>query len=410
MTLADIVARNLGGEAVGLPSWCTAEPHTLAAILHAHAGDDAPVLIEATCNQVNQTGGYTGMTPADFAAFVHRIAVREGVARDRIIFGGDHLGPNPWRHLPADRAMAHAKEMVGAYVEAGFTKIHLDASMPCNGEILEEAEMARRAADLCAVAEAAGAKPVYVIGTEVPVPGGETGHRNALAITTPDAARRTLAMHHDAFAARGLEDAFGRIVGLVVQPGVDFGNAQVIAYDPVHATGLAAAALSLAGPLFEAHSTDYQTPEALIALVRDHFAVLKVGPELTFAFRQAVMALERLESDLGLPSSGVTPALLGAMRARPADWRPYIEPGAHEERLMLYGLSDRLRYYWPDAGVQAALAHLFGALRHADPPPGLVAQVTGGLVEEIAPVTLPEAVIRRTIGAVVAKYRSATGM
>ena len=405
--IADIIARNRAGHGGGLPGWCTAHPQTLAAILSTYRDDTAPILIEATCNQVNQFGGYTGMTPAGFVTFVHGIARAQGVTPARLILGGDHLGPNPWKSAPAAQAMAHARDMVAAYVAAGFTKIHLDASMPCGGEALAEAEMASRAADLCAVAE--GVSPgrlLYVIGTEVPVPGGETAPQAQLAVTTPDAARRTHALHRAAFAARGLDGAFARVVGLVVQPGVDFGNDQIMVYDPPPAAGLAAAAPALNGPLYEAHSTDYQTGFALAALVRDHFAILKVGPELTFAFRQAVMALEQLEGLMGLPPSGVTEALLAAMRARPADWRAYVPPGPQEERMMLYGLSDRLRYYWPDPAVQAALSRLLAGLAQVTPPPGLLAQVTGGLV---GADDRADSVIARMVGAVVQKYRTATG-
>lgn len=411
MSLDQVIKRNRAGEAVGLPSWCTANPETLAAILQCYQYDSAPILIEATCNQVNQFGGYTGMTPADFVAFVSGIAQTQGVDPARIILGGDHLGPNPWRAEPAVQAMAKARDLVAAYVAAGFSKIHLDASMACNGETLPEAEMAARAADLCKVAEtAAQGRPLhYIIGTEVPIPGGETEQSHNLGVTAPEAARRTLELHRAAFAEQGLHVAFDRLIGLVVQPGVDFGNEKVIAYDRPQAAGLAAAAVTLTGPLFEAHSTDYQSQSALSALVKDHFVILKVGPELTFAYRQAVMALEQLERLMGLPPSGVTAALLDAMRARPADWRPYIATGGHEETLMLFGLSDRLRYYWPAPEVQAAKARLFAALRRATPMPGLVAQITGGLVAQWDQATLPEAVIRQMVGAVVQKYRSATG-
>ena len=178
--LTELIARNRAGQGGGLPSWCTAHPQTLAAILHAYRNDTAPILIEATCNQVNQSGGYTGMTPADFVGFVHGIARSEGVDFARVILGGDHLGPNPWKAKPAARAMAIARDMVAAYVAAGFTKIHLDASMACRGEVLAEAEMAARAADLCAVAESvAPGRLVYVIGTEVPVPGARRNIRRS---------------------------------------------------------------------------------------------------------------------------------------------------------------------------------------------------------------------------------------
>jgi D-tagatose-bisphosphate aldolase class II non-catalytic subunit len=408
--LTQIIASNRAGVRVGIPSWCTAHPQTLAAILRSYREDDAPVLIEATCNQVNQFGGYTGMDPAGFATFVRGIATAQGVDPARLILGGDHLGPNPWRHEPAAAAMNKARAMVAAYVASGFTKIHLDASMACAGDVsLSEDRMAARAAELCAVAEASGAAPVYVIGTEVPVPGGETAGAGALALTTPNAARVTLDMHREAFAARGLNAAMDRVIGVVVQPGVDFSNDAIHAYDPPLAAALAAAAPGFDGPLYEAHSTDYQSAAALDALVGDHFAILKVGPELTFAYRQAVMALERLEALMGLPPSGLTDTLLTAMRARPADWRTHVAPGAREEAMMLYGLSDRPRYYWPVPEVQAAQARLFAALRAARAEPGLVAQVTGGLAADISPAILPETVIDRMVGAVVARYRTATG-
>lgn len=408
--LVEILARNRAGEAVGLAAWCTAHPETLAAVLSCYSGDAAPVLVEATCNQVNQEGGYTGMDPVAFRRFLEGIAAAEGVAAGRLILGGDHLGPNPWRAMPAEQAMDRARAMVAAYVEAGFSKIHLDASMPCGGEMLPEEVMAERAADLALVAErAAGARALaYVIGTEVPVPGGETAVVDHLAVTRPDAVAGTVALHRAAFARRGLAAAMDRVVAVVVQPGVEFGNAQVVGFDPARARGLRAAVPGLGGPVFEAHSTDYQDAAALRALVAGHFGILKVGPELTFAFRQAVFALERLAGLLGLPS-GVEAALREAMMTEPADWRAYVEAGAEEGRMMIYGLSDRVRYYWRKPGVQAALRALCDSLRAAAPAPGLVAQVTGGMVGPVDAARLPETIMRRMVGDVVARYRQATG-
>ncbi len=408
--LAEILAQNLAGKVRGLPAWCTAHPETLAAILATYRDDDAPILIEATCNQVNQQGGYTGMTPDAFRGFIEGLAVAQGVDPARLVLGGDHLGPNPWRHMPADQAMDHARAMVAAYVKAGFTKIHLDASMPCGGEVLSQPEMARRAADLAAVAEAeAGGRALaYVIGTEVPIPGGETAPVDRLSITTAEAARQTIAEHRDAFASRGLSSVMARVAALVVQPGVDFGNAQIIGFDPPAAAALSAAVAGFGGPVFEAHSTDYQSGPALRALVQGHFAILKVGPELTFAYRQAVLALERLAQLMGLPS-GVEAALRAAMADDPRDWQAYVDPGPDMPQMMIWGLSDRVRYYWPKPQVQAAQRALFTALRAAHPPPGLVAQVTGGLAVPVDPATLPETVIQANVGAVVARYRTATG-
>ncbi len=120
------------GVPAGITSVCSAHPMVLEAVMR-HASPHTAVLIEATCNQVNHEGGYTGLTPAAFRDLVHAIADEVGLPRERIMLGGDHLGPNPWRHLPPETALAHAEEMVASYVAAGYEKIHLDTSMGCLG-------------------------------------------------------------------------------------------------------------------------------------------------------------------------------------------------------------------------------------------------------------------------------------
>ena len=411
--LGAIVSANRAGEWRGIPSYCTAHPETLSAIFAAYRHDDAPILIEATCNQVNQFGGYTGMNPAQFRAFVEELARREGVDPARLILGGDHLGPNPWKGEPARIAMAKARDMVAAYVAAGFTKMHLDASMACAGDAaLDEATMAARAAELCAVAENSGAKGLrYVIGTEVPIPGGETEVLDALAVTAPAACARTYALHHQAFSARGLDAAFARVIGIVVQPGVDFGNAQVFAFAPEKAEALSRSVAQLPGLVFEAHSTDYQSQGALSELVAAHFAILKVGPELTFAFRQAVTAMAHIEAELSMAEpSRILEIIAAEMRVNPRDWRAYVAADGREATMMLYGLSDRVRYYWPRPAIQAALTKLYENIASARPEPGLVAQFTGGLVEARGePADLPRRIINAMVGDVVRKYRAAAG-
>ncbi len=96
----------------------------------------------------------------------------------------------------------------------------------------------------------------------------------------------------------GLGDAWERVVAVVAQPGVEFGDDTVVAYDAVAAAGLAATVRDAWPLVFEAHSTDYQRPDALVDLVRDGFAILKVGPWLTFAMREALFALEAIEREL----------------------------------------------------------------------------------------------------------------
>jgi D-tagatose-bisphosphate aldolase class II non-catalytic subunit len=410
--LRAIVRDNRAGLRRALPSWCTAQADTLRATITACRDDAEPILIEATCNQVNQESGYTGMSPAAFRTFAESLMNEAGVDRDRLILGGDHLGPNPWRSLPAHEAMRRAGDLVRAYVEAAFVKIHLDASMRCaDDQMLSEAAMAERAAELCAVAEDAahGADLAYVIGTEVPIPGGETDALDALAVTPADNVRRTIDLHRDAFAARGIQDAMRRVIAVVVQPGVDFGNANVMQFDRTKAGELVDALTDFPEIVFEAHSTDFQSLRSLSNLVECGFGLLKVGPELTFAFREALFAMAAMETGLrGIGDSAIVKALEGAMDRHPGNWRSYVPPGPNERLERLFGLSDRVRYYWPDQDVAKAAAELKARMDFAPIAPGLVSQFAGRFDGSTEGCPLSERMVRSRVGAVVDRYRTAS--
>jgi D-tagatose-bisphosphate aldolase class II non-catalytic subunit len=380
--------------------------------LTAYRDDDDPILVEATCNQVNQEGGYTGMTPAAFRSFVGELAESANVNRDRLILGGDHLGPNPWRRLPAREAMAKASELVRAFVEAGFVKIHLDASMSCGGEAkISDGEIAHRAAKLCAVAESAanGREVLSVVGTEVPVPGGETEPIGSLAVTPRENVERTLDLHRREFASLGVGEAANRVIAVVVQPGVDFGASQVVAFEKNRAADLVRAVEEIPNLVYEAHSTDFQTLRSLMHLVDCHFAFLKVGPELTFAFREAVFAMAAMECGVDpLGESEVVRALEGAMDADPSNWRDYIAPGAGSRLGRLFALSDRIRYYWTDPGVAGAIAALFARVDSGSIPMGLLSQFAGRFDLDESGLSLSERIVQSRVGAVVARYRAAS--
>src|SRR3954452_121194 len=129
-----VVRGQKAGEPYGITSVCSAHPLVIEAAVHQALASGGTLLVEATSNQVDQHGGYTGMRPGDFRDLVHGIATEHGLPLDRIVLGGDHLGPNTWRSLPPHQAMAEAEALVTAFVRAGFTKIHLDCSFPCAGD------------------------------------------------------------------------------------------------------------------------------------------------------------------------------------------------------------------------------------------------------------------------------------
>ena len=390
--------------------------------------DESLLCIESTSNQVNQFGGYTGMTPAQFRDYVVAIARKVAFPSERILLGGDHLGPYPWRSEPGQSALQKARTLVRDCVLAGYSKIHLDASMACaddaGGQIGEET-VADRAADLCRAAEEAWAtlpdnspRLVYVIGTEVPVPGGETSADQGPQPTRVEHMKKTLEVAGRAFTDQALHEAWERVIGLVVQPGVEFGNDLIFDYDRVMAAPLSANLPEYPALVYEAHSTDYQRPKALRQLVEDHFAILKVGPWLTFAYREAIFALSMLEREWfgqckGVRLSQVREALEAAMLRNPAHWKAYYpaqEPHGHFARQFSY--SDRCRYYWPEPSVQKEVDQLLANLSTDTIPLNVMSQYLPDQYEAVragSVVPRPENLVEDRIRAVLRVYSSACG-
>lgn len=416
--LAGLATARRNGSPYGITSICSAHPLVIqTAIRRAVRDTETTLLIEATCNQVNQFGGYTGMTPDLFIAFVQEIASREGLEASRIIFGGDHLGPNPWRAEPVAQAMSKAEAMVTAYVWAGFSKIHLDASMGCAGEpaALDDETIAMRAVRLAKAAEKAarargGALPVYIIGTEVPAPGGVDHTISDLKPTEASAARRTIDVHREIFAREGLTEAFGRVIALVVQPGVEFGSQNVVAYMPEASralTGLLDEELSL---VYEAHSTDYQSRAALTALVGNGFPILKVGPGLTFALREALYGLDLIASEMvaDYGDRSLARTMERVMLAAPGHWHSHYHGSDASLYLQRhYSYSDRIRYYWSNPTAGVAVGRLREVLNGVGIPETLMRQFLPMVPAELGPAGNPEAIPHAAIGQVLADYDAA---
>jgi D-tagatose-1,6-bisphosphate aldolase subunit GatZ/KbaZ len=313
--------------------------------------------------------------------------------------------------------------LVRSFVAAGYTKIHIDASMRLGDDDqtlpLAPGVIAKRTAALVAAAEdelggdGSATAPRYVIGTEVPVPGGAEAGEEELSVTTVDAVTETIELHRLAFIAAGLEDAWRRVVGVVTQPGVEFADREIHEYDPERAAHLARFAEGLDGLVFEAHSTDYQTPEALRNLVRDHFAILKVGPGLTFAYREGVFALSHIEDEVfGNAASGIRDVIEAVMLDNPEAWAPYYS-GTEQELAFArkYSFSDRVRYVLPDARIVSALEQMIGHLSPGELPWPLLSQSVPEQYRRIREGVLapdPEESLLDKVRAVLDDYASAT--
>lgn len=389
--LRDMIAKRRLGIPCGVISFCTANEIVIEAIMEQAKRFDDTVLIEATANQVNQYGGYTGMKPGDFRKFVYEIADRISFPRDRIILGGDHLGPLVWADENEDEAMEKSIELVKLMVSAGYKKIHLDTSMRLaddpKTEPLPDEVIAERGARLYKACEEAyqelkmknpdEIKPVYVIGSEVPIPGGAQEEEDSIAVTKPEAVEKTIAAYERQFEKYGLKDAFKNVIGIVVQPGVEFGDDGIFRYDPVRASALCNSMKKYDGIVMEGHSTDYQSPMELKKMVEDGIAILKVGPALTFGLRKGLFALSMIEKELIPEENRVNfeEVLEKIMLENPGNWKKHYHGSEKEQAIKRkYSFSDRWRYYFAQPGIQKAINGLIDNINSTDIPLGLLYQ------------------------------------
>ena len=359
-----------GGSVVAV---CSSHPVVLNAAMSMARVSGRTLLIEATANQVNQYGGYTGMTPSGFRDYINSLAQAAQISGGRIVTGADHLGPHVWRNKPARTAMENATVLVRECVSAGFRKIHLDTVAGCLDDPcvrLSPGETADRAVFLCRAAEeqardrAEQDRPVYVIGHEVPVPGGglRQGPDADVPVTSAQDLDDTLRIFRDAFYKAGLQGAWERTAAVVVQPGIDFGDWDVCPYRSEKAGELSAFSAQLPdGMVFEVHAADYQAADALRQMAADHFRLLKIGPCLTFAFREAVYALAHIEQ--AWPSvrypSNIKATMEALMLENPRHWQSNLS-GETQDFYFLrhFSLKDRIRYYWSHPRAMQSLNRL----------------------------------------------------
>jgi D-tagatose-1,6-bisphosphate aldolase subunit GatZ/KbaZ len=432
--MKQIVANQKRGIRRGIYSVCSANLFVIQAAVLQGLEDNSVVLIESTCNQVNQFGGYTGMTPEDFRNFVHSITRIYNLSEDKLIIGGDHIGTYPFRNENYDNAMSKTCDMIRSFVRAGCSKIHIDASYRVADDIggaetrLAPSMIAERCAILCAEAEEAYEEykssniisgltaPVYVIGTEVPAPGGSEETEPYQNITTVSDFEETLFLTKQSFSKLGLDEPWERVIAIVVEPGVEHGDHTVLEYNREKVRHLKKVMGTHDNLVFEAHTTDYQTPYALKHMVEDGFAILKTGQCQTSAAREAVFMLNYMENELLGRNKGTELSLLienldRVMTANPKYWQNYYEKdnSAFQRK---YSFFDRQRYYWGDQAVIDSLQRLITNLRSVKIPLSLISQFMPGQYEKIRDGLLsadPEDLIRDRIMDNMRKYSFAVG-
>lgn len=424
-----IINDNKSGIPVGITSVCSANTYVIKSALLNGKKYNQKVLIESTSNQVDQYGGYTGITPMQFRNLVYNIANDCGFPTENILLGGDHLGPNRWQNENSKSAMQKAKEQIAAYISAGYTKIHLDASMKCadDGNIDEPLNpeiVAERASVLCEIAEETFnqnpmnlEKPFYIIGSDVPPPGGSKSHDSNIKITSKEEVEATIELTKKEFDNKNIKDAWDRVIAVVVQPGVEFSDSSVFDYDSKKAKQLTEYINKKSNLVYEAHSTDYQKKSFLRQMVKDHFAILKVGPWLTFAFREALFALAMIEKEFlsenkSVHLSNLIEVTEQQMLSNPKYWLKYYYGDDNEKKFKRkYSLSDRIRYYWTESAVNESIKKLLNNLTLNQIPEALLSQflpnqyfaVINGEINN-----LPEDLINHKISEILEIYNYAT--
>jgi D-tagatose-1,6-bisphosphate aldolase subunit GatZ/KbaZ len=122
---------------------------------------------------------------------------------------------------------------------------------------------------------------------------------------------------------------------------------------------------------FEAHSTDYQRSDALTGIAAKNFAVLKVGPGLTDAYRSALYRLDGLPSQACADTAGgeLARTMEQLMVADDRHWREhYYGSDLERARLRHFSYADRIRYYWPLPLAKQAVAALYARSNAANWP------------------------------------------
>lgn len=424
--LKQIVVKQKQGQPVGIYSCCSANDYVIEAALKRAKLDNSCVLIEATANQVDHHGGYTGMKPIDFYHFVMDKAKTIGLDAGRVFLGGDHLGPLTFASLNEEEALLESEELVRCYVAAGFTKIHIDTSMKVANDDpqtrLSDNIIAKRGARLVHVCDETyqtllksnpnAIRPVYIVGSEVPIPGGAQEENTGMQVTRVEDFKATVDAFENAFAAEGIAHLWDDVMAVVVQPGVEEKDAGCTEYDREKASDLMAAIKDYKNLIFEGHSTDYQTKYKLRELVEDGVGILKVGPGLTYGMREALFSLAYMEEMIlhgtGKETSHFIEVLEEAMMQEPKNWNKHYHGDDHDLWFKRkFSFSDRSRYYMPNPLVTNAKNLLISNLREAGIPLSVLSQfmpiqytrVRQGIIEND-----PEALIRDRIENTIDEY------
>ena len=191
-----------------------------------------------------------------------------------------------------------------------------------------------------------------------------------MQVTKPEDMKKTYESFKNEFEKQGLTKAFENCIAIVVQPGVEEKDAGCTEYDREKAKDLMKTIKNYPSIVFEGHSTDYQTKIKLKELVEDGVGILKVGPGLTFAYREALFALAYAEKEvIDLDKqSHLMEVLDEEMIKEPKYYQKHYHGSDKEIAIKRkFAFSDRCRYYLPKKEVNTAINTLINNFKDGVP-------------------------------------------
>ena len=290
MKLIQILKKN------AIPSFCSSNSQVIEILFKFCKFHKVPLLVESTSNQVNQYGGYSNNTPKEFIKKIKKIAEKEKFNKKKLFFGGDHLGPLPWKLHKSREALRRSIRLIRSYINADYQKIHIDTSIKClndnkinNKIVFERTALIFRKLNLDKYKNL-----FFVFGTEVPLSGGNDKSKIKQTSITQ------IKEEHKNF--KNLLKSETNSFALVIEPGMKFMHNNVT--KPIFKNFVIKKKFSKKNNfIFEAHSTDYQQINTLKKLVSNNFKFLKVGPELTYELTRSILFMEKLEKTLNYKSN-----------------------------------------------------------------------------------------------------------
>lgn len=328
----------------GLPSFCTANFLVLKTLLIFCKKNKLPALIESTSNQVNQFGGYSKNQPKDFIKKINRFIKSSKISKKSIYFGGDHLGPLPWKNNKSSVAMDNSIKLIDLYLKANYQKIHIDTSIQCKDDklITDKIIFARTEYILKNLINKKKLNKIFfVFGTEVPFAGGN--NKKKFKITQNN---KIISDYQNFSKLLNSEKLLSKDFALVIEPGMKFKNNSIT--KPKFKNFEVNRKFSKKNKFyFEAHSTDYQDLETLKKLVKNNFKILKVGPELTYNLIKSLLFMQEIEEVFLGRKSNFQKTIIKNMLFNNFYWKDFFKRGNKKkfQKNLLNSFYDRARYY-----------------------------------------------------------------